>query len=365
MDPTSIFLGVLNSFGQHSTNRQNMAIADRQNRANQKMQEQQNAFNLRMWHAQNAYNDPSEQRKRFERAGLNPALMLGQFSAGQAESLTSAQGHPSVGAQMQNPLAGAVDAYVAGTNAELTKNQAELVRSQTEAQDIENYWKDLKFAEDSAERASRIRNLDRQTAYVGAMTDGQLLKNITDERLQEKVIEEATERINKLKSDIDIAKIQKDILDFEKSLNPLKVQEYALRLAHIKATISYVFAQSSLSYAQKEKIVQETLTEEFNTSIAKGQDKKLRTELYNYGYRLILEEKTMEDNRKAIQARTRRDEKETETIDAREVRENVKVLLQAGQLATEFMPTTSIVRNVVKGIKGGRVSETSTRTGKW
>lgn len=39
-----------------------------------------------MWHMQNAYNSPSEQMKRFGAAGLNPHLIYGQGSAGNANS---------------------------------------------------------------------------------------------------------------------------------------------------------------------------------------------------------------------------------------------------------------------------------------
>ena len=39
-----------------------------------------------MWNRQNAYNTPAEQMKRFKEAGLNPNLMYGQGSSGNANS---------------------------------------------------------------------------------------------------------------------------------------------------------------------------------------------------------------------------------------------------------------------------------------
>lgn len=49
-----------------------------------KLIDKQNQFNLDMWNLQNEYNSPQAQMKRFEEAGLNPALMYSQGSAGNA-----------------------------------------------------------------------------------------------------------------------------------------------------------------------------------------------------------------------------------------------------------------------------------------
>lgn len=49
-----------------------------------KLQERQNQFNLDMWNLQNAYNSPQAQMKRYEEAGLNPALIYSQGNPGNA-----------------------------------------------------------------------------------------------------------------------------------------------------------------------------------------------------------------------------------------------------------------------------------------
>lgn len=53
---------------------------------NSQLQEKQNQFNLDMWNLQNEYNSPQAQMKRFEEAGLNPALMYSQGNPGNAAS---------------------------------------------------------------------------------------------------------------------------------------------------------------------------------------------------------------------------------------------------------------------------------------
>lgn len=48
--------------------------------------QQQNAYNLNMWKLQNEYNSPANQMRRYEEAGLNPALMYGQVTPGNASA---------------------------------------------------------------------------------------------------------------------------------------------------------------------------------------------------------------------------------------------------------------------------------------
>lgn len=53
---------------------------------NTELQDRQNQFNLDMWNLQNEYNSPQAQMKRYEEAGLNPALIYSQGNPGNAAS---------------------------------------------------------------------------------------------------------------------------------------------------------------------------------------------------------------------------------------------------------------------------------------
>lgn len=53
---------------------------------NNQLQDRQNQFNLDMWNLQNEYNSPAAQMKRYEEAGLNPALIYSQGNPGNATS---------------------------------------------------------------------------------------------------------------------------------------------------------------------------------------------------------------------------------------------------------------------------------------
>lgn len=71
----------------------------------------QNDMNIANWNMANEYNSPANQMKRFEAAGLNPNLMYGQGSPGNASSVPSPSLHnpgfknPFEGVQLANYLA--------------------------------------------------------------------------------------------------------------------------------------------------------------------------------------------------------------------------------------------------------------------
>lgn len=51
-----------------------------------KLMQKQNQYNLDMWRLQNEYNSPAAQMQRYQEAGLNPALMYGQVTPGNASN---------------------------------------------------------------------------------------------------------------------------------------------------------------------------------------------------------------------------------------------------------------------------------------
>lgn len=51
---------------------------------NEALASRQNDYNVAMWKMNNEYNSPQAQMRRYEEAGLNPALLYGQVSSGNA-----------------------------------------------------------------------------------------------------------------------------------------------------------------------------------------------------------------------------------------------------------------------------------------
>lgn len=86
--------------GQMLANRGNQKLAEqqaqwnleqwnRQNTRDDQLWDKQNAYNLEMWHMQNKYNSPQEQMARFKEAGLNPHLIYGKGTPGNAQAMQS------------------------------------------------------------------------------------------------------------------------------------------------------------------------------------------------------------------------------------------------------------------------------------
>lgn len=71
------------------------------NRGRKRAEARANAQNIKFWNMQNAYNTPAQQMQRFRDAGLNPNLIYGKGTPGNAEQITGAKA-PDY--QMDNPL---------------------------------------------------------------------------------------------------------------------------------------------------------------------------------------------------------------------------------------------------------------------
>lgn len=97
-------LGIINSalgIGQSFVDRQTQKLnQDRQNRMNIALAEKSYQHDIDMWNRQNQYNSPAAQMQRFKDANLNPNLMYGQGSSGNATTLPRYQ-TPSVSHNVQ------------------------------------------------------------------------------------------------------------------------------------------------------------------------------------------------------------------------------------------------------------------------
>jgi hypothetical protein len=79
-----MFDGLFNYAGQLTNTLMQPVVEMLNYRNNLALQQQQNEYNLDMWKMQNEYNSPQAQMQRFQEAGLNPNLIYGQGSAGNA-----------------------------------------------------------------------------------------------------------------------------------------------------------------------------------------------------------------------------------------------------------------------------------------
>lgn len=140
--------GVIDTFVSANTAKRN---TDKTIEAQRREAELAYQRSIAMWHMQNEYNSPAEQMKRFGAAGLNPHLIYGQGSAGNANSTPQYQAPNiqyryaapayggavssiiptlmSVGTWMQNMKASEVDIQAKQTGMEKTEQLIEFLRS--------------------------------------------------------------------------------------------------------------------------------------------------------------------------------------------------------------------------------------------
>ena len=76
---------------QKMQNSSNMKLAEYAYNKDLEQWNRQNAHNLQMWDLQNNYNSPDQQMKRYQAAGLNPNLVVGGASSGNAGGVNISQ----------------------------------------------------------------------------------------------------------------------------------------------------------------------------------------------------------------------------------------------------------------------------------
>lgn len=131
---------VANWISNKKTNSTNLQISRETNQANRELAEYQAQFNERMWHMQNDYNSPSAQMERYAQAGLNPNLIYGQGTPGNAGDYPKYDRPQMVGATMQPytgfnlGLSDAVDNVLKYRNAKLDLERKETENRKADAE---------------------------------------------------------------------------------------------------------------------------------------------------------------------------------------------------------------------------------------
>lgn len=106
------------------------------NAANERLDQANRDWQEKMWRANNEYNTPLNQRNRLEEAGINPALAFQNGNTGVASSAPTPNQHtPADWSAVGTGISQGVQ-YV--LQASQVKAQNELLKSQTEAQNIHN-----------------------------------------------------------------------------------------------------------------------------------------------------------------------------------------------------------------------------------
>jgi len=221
INPLDIGIPVLNQIGnyiqQGVTNRKNQQLVDQQNLENRRATDLQYERSINEWHRTNKYNSPAEQMKRYQEAGLNPNLIYGQGTPGNASSTISPQAPRIEKAQYGLPK-----------------------------MDVLNNYVDLR------QKNAQIDNIEQATIQTKAKTEGQnLLNQLIDQNLISKT------RGNQVGQQYDLAKAEADL--------GLKYADYDIK----KATEKNLEKDNEIKEINRQIGVQDLNIKEYAASLRK------------------------------------------------------------------------------------------------
>ena len=154
----SLIGGAFQKSAQRAANRTNLAIARETNAQNYQIFREQNEFNKEQFNNYLQYNTPSAQRARYEDAGINPYMALGNMQNGNAQSaLTSANSAPMQATQVQpeNGMANGIQSALLNAATIMSAvSDARLKSAAADKQNLENG----KFAENFAMQMAEMRS---------------------------------------------------------------------------------------------------------------------------------------------------------------------------------------------------------------
>ena len=199
--------GLFNKSAQKRANATNLQIARETNAQNYRIFQEQQQFNENQFNRWLDYSTPAAQRQRYEDAGINPYMAVGQLQNGTPSSaLTSANSAPMQGAQVQ-PVQGLGDALqnsierAAGVFSSMISSiaDADLKGSQKTGTDIDNQTR-------GRQNEANVQKTNSETAKTGA----EFRRTEQENSFFDSTLEQRKELMN---ISVDTAKKQKELLD--------------------------------------------------------------------------------------------------------------------------------------------------------
>ena len=192
--------GAIGAFAQSSANKTQM-----------KMFHEQMQFNRDMIREQNAYNTPAAQRARYEAAGINPYLALGNISSGSQQSTMQAPNAPQIApitqfgeslqAASQNTVRNLIDLSQAQADIQLKETNNRILK-------IEEMYKEKEFL-------AKIGLMKDQSGKLRSETKGLDLDNFFRFDLNSANLSQLKALTNKTEAETELLRVQKDLASFD------------------------------------------------------------------------------------------------------------------------------------------------------
>lgn len=202
-----IFGGSSSAAAQRRANETNLQIARETNAQNYRIFQEQQQFNENQFNRWLDYSTPAAQRKRYEDAGINPYMAVGQLQSGTPQSaLTSANASPMQGTQVQ-PVTGLGDALqnsierAAGVFSSMISSisDADLKGSQKTGIDIDNETR-------GRQNEANVQKTNAEAGKTGA----EFRRTEQENSFWDSTLEQRKELMN---ISVDTARKQKELLD--------------------------------------------------------------------------------------------------------------------------------------------------------
>ena len=202
------------------------------NNAAKKQAEEQNQMNYDNWLKQQEYNSPKNQMKRYGEAGLNPQLIYGQGTPGNAPAAPVSQAKPRFAPQ--------IDALSHYQNA---------VQIQQLQQTVENLKSNQELIQQNEElKRSQQALLDKQTSWYD------LLSSSKNQMYGSSM---ALNKVRQLVGYASVDKMDSDIMRNKQMMNFTGAENIRQESMNA-AKISQINSQTGLQNLQKLKVIQET-----------------------------------------------------------------------------------------------------------
>lgn len=169
----------------------------RQNRRNVRNMKMQHKLDKNMFDYQNAYNTPDKQMQRLKAAGLNPALMYGQGTTGNASGYPQTKQLP---AYMETPVdtGTIVQGAVAAQQLLQSKAQTKKINEEAELTRVQKQVAMGRSEYDIALGQAELNKVKKQTSEID-----QNIKNLASQNLKVKE-ETAKVRLDKMLAKLDL-----------------------------------------------------------------------------------------------------------------------------------------------------------------
>lgn len=212
---------------------------------NKKSIDSNNALQQKLVQDANAYNTPANQMQRFQDAGLNPYMMLGQVNAGNQTSVasTSPVDYSSGVQGVGNAVNTLIQAASAGSQIEVNKATIAKTESETALNQIDAQTR-------AAENVARLNQLVKQGVLTQQQADNlsqqfDLTQMTWDELIKQPGLVNSltTEQLESLKAGIAKLESEKKGIDLQNGITSKFGEKQAA------ATLGNTYSQTGVNYA--------------------------------------------------------------------------------------------------------------------